>query len=239
MNELTVTKLVKAEQINFGTLTCDVYTDSKGNFFMTREQIGRALEYPNPRQAISNLHNRHKERLDTLSVVLKLRTTDKKTYETIVYSAKGVYEICRWSHQPKANDFYDFVYDILEGLRLGYLKLTVEKSTQQWIETRYQGKLTRRTETDTIQKLTEYAKEQGSEHADKLYMVYSKLANKIAGIQSRDTASINQLNNLSLIENIIFHVIEVGIKTSKDYKEIYSDCKQRLENFKEIAYLAS
>ena len=117
-------------------------------------------------------------------------------------------------------------------------QLLLEKSTQQWIETRYQGKLTRRTETDTIQKLTEYAKEQGSVHADKLYMVYSKLANKIAGIQSRDAASINQLN-LSLIENIIFHVIEAGIKASKGYKEIYSDCKQRLENFKEIAYLAS
>lgn len=162
-----------------------------------------------------------------------------RDYKTLVYSAKGIYELCRWSKQPKANDFYDFVYDILEGLRLGYLKLTVEKQTPQWIETRYQGKLTRKSETDMIQQLVEYAQKQGSAHAEKLYMVYSKLANKIAGIQSRDEASINQLNNLSLIENIIFHVIEAGIKTSKGYKEIYSDCKQRLENFKEIAYLAS
>lgn len=118
-------------------------------------------------------------------------------------------------------------------------KIITEKSTQQWIETRYQGKLTRKSETDMIQQLVEYAQKQGSAHAEKLYIVYSKLANKIAGIQSRDEASINQLNNLSLIENIIFHVIEAGIKTSKGYKEIYSDCKQRLENFKEIAYLAS
>lgn len=47
-----------------------------------------------------------------------------------------------------------------------------EKATQTWIETRKAGKLTRKAETDTIQKLVEYAKSQGSEHADKLYMTY-------------------------------------------------------------------
>lgn len=41
-----------------------------------------------------------------------------------------------------------------------------EKSTQVWIETRRSEKLTRKDETDTIQKLVEYAKEQGSQHAD-------------------------------------------------------------------------
>ena len=45
-----------------------------------------------------------------------------------------------------------------------------EKSTQMWIETRKAGKLTRKAETDTIQKLVEYAKGQGSSHAEMLYM---------------------------------------------------------------------
>ena len=112
-----------------------------------------------------------------------------------------------------------------------------EKSTQAWIETRKAGKLTRKAETDTIKKLVEYAKEQGSEHADKLYMTYSKLANKMAGVQKRDEASVMQLNNLSLMENIILHVIDTGILTGKHYKEIYQDCKKRLETVKDLAYL--
>lgn len=112
-----------------------------------------------------------------------------------------------------------------------------EKSTQTWIETRKAGKLTRKAETDTIKKLVEYAKEQGSEHADKLYMTYSKLANKMAGIQKRDEATVMQLNNLSLMENIILHVIDTGILTGKHYKEIYQDCKKRLEIVKDLAYL--
>lgn len=48
-------------------------------------------------------------------------------------------------------------------------QLLLEKSTQQWLDTRYQGKLTRKAETDTIKRLVEYAKGQGSEHTDKLY----------------------------------------------------------------------
>lgn len=112
-----------------------------------------------------------------------------------------------------------------------------EKSTQAWIETRKAGKLTRKAETDTIRKLVEYAKEQGSQHADKLYMTYSKLANKMAGISKRDEATVSQLNNLSLMENVILHVIDSGILSGKHYKEIYQDCKKRLMTLKDLAYL--
>jgi len=116
-------------------------------------------------------------------------------------------------------------------------KLLLERQSAQWLETRYQGKLTRKAETDTIQKLVDYAKEQGSGHPDKLYITYSKLAKRFAGIDSRDSATISQLNNLSLIENIILHCIESGIIADKFYKEIYKDCKTRLILFQDIAYL--
>lgn len=46
-------------------------------------------------------------------------------------------------------------------------KFIREKQTQTWIETRKAGKLTRKAETDTIKNLVEYAKGQGSQHADK------------------------------------------------------------------------
>lgn len=112
-----------------------------------------------------------------------------------------------------------------------------EKSTQTWIETRAAGKLTRKAETATIQKLVEYAKSQGSTHAEMLYMTYSKLANKMAGIEKRDEATVMQLNNLSLIEHIILNVIDAGILQEKSYKTIYQDCKNRLELVKDLAYL--
>jgi phage regulator Rha-like protein len=116
-------------------------------------------------------------------------------------------------------------------------RFILERQSNEWIATRYHGKLTRKAETDTIQKLVEYAKGQGSEHADMLYVTYSKLANGMTGIKKRDDATISQLNNLELVENIILHVIEAGIMRDKHYKEIYKDCKSRLESFKDIAYI--
>lgn len=231
-------ELEKVKNSQFGAVICDYYGNGKGEFFMTRKQIGEALEYDNPKDAIKDIHRRHKERLDKFSVERKLTSTDGKRYLTNLYSAKGVYEICRWSRQPKADEFYDHVYDILEGLRLGYLKLTAERGTQSWATARAQGKITRNEETSILKTLVEYAKGQDYSHEDRLlYMNYSKPADKICGISKRDNATAEQLTNLTVVENIILHCVQDGIEQDKYYKEIYQDCKKRLEMFSDIAYL--
>lgn len=116
-------------------------------------------------------------------------------------------------------------------------RLLLERQTQTWQETRYQGKLTRKAETDVIKQLVEYAKDQGSQNADKLYLTYTKLANKMAGVASRDSANVMQLNHLNVIENIILHCIQLGILEDKHYKQIYQDCKRRLIDYQQIAFL--
>lgn len=112
-----------------------------------------------------------------------------------------------------------------------------EKSTQMWISARESGKLTRKSETDVIKELIEYAKSQGSSHSDKLYIVYSNLANKMAGVQSRDEATVQQLGRLDMAEQIILRMIREGMAVGLGYKEIYQNCKERLELVKELAYL--
>lgn len=69
------------------------------------------------------------------------------------------------------------------------------------------------------------------------FMTYTRLANKMAGINKRDEATVMQLNNLSLMENIILHEVDLGIMQGKHYQEIYRDCKKRLEAVKDLAYL--
>lgn len=116
-------------------------------------------------------------------------------------------------------------------------KFIAEKQTQAWIETRQQGKITRRTETDVIQELVGYAKAQGSEHADMLYMTYSKLANAMCGVKGRDNATTYQLNNLSIFENLILQMIRSGIQAGMHYKDIYKLCKERCVQAKQIAMI--
>lgn len=116
-------------------------------------------------------------------------------------------------------------------------KILLEKQTSAWLATRQQGKLARKAETDVLKQLVEYAKGQGSKNSEMLYMAYSKLANKLAGIKDRETATVMQLNNLSLAEHVILTEIKNGIIAEAHYKDIYKSCKARLEALSDIAYL--
>ncbi len=113
------------------------------------------------------------------------------------------------------------------------------KQSFYWQQTRLAAKENRLLETDSIKEFVAYAKSQGSQHADRYYCSFTKMANKATGITSgRDGASIQQLNSLALIEHIITEVIQGSIRQEKPYKEIYLDCKDRIQRFVEIAYLA-
>ena len=105
--------LVTTEKFN-NSINCDFYKDNNNELLLTRKQIGSALEYSNPDNAICTIHKRHKDRLDKFSVCDILSSTDGKTYETILYTRKGIMEICRYSNKPKANEFMDWVWDIAE-----------------------------------------------------------------------------------------------------------------------------
>ena len=104
-------KLVTTE--NFGDLQCNFYRNMNDDILLTREQIGSALEYSNPSKAIQKIHLKHKERLDSLSIRVKCSTTtnlgvvENLMTETVYYTERGVMELCRWSRQPKANQFMD------------------------------------------------------------------------------------------------------------------------------------
>ena len=207
----------------------DVFTDSK----VIADGTG------NQNQSIIALIRKQRKRLERFGALrfIDLKSTNPQGGRPI--------KICYLNEQQATLlitflDNTDIVADFkTELVRQFYemRKIIFEKQTSTWIETRQQGKLTRKSETDVIQKLIEYAKNQGSEHAEMLYLTYSKLANKMAGIKSREEATVTQLNNLSLMENIILNCIQNGILMDKHYKVIYTDCKRRLEAFKDIAYL--
>ncbi len=112
-----------------------------------------------------------------------------------------------------------------------------EKCSVEWQETRSNGKSTRKVETYIIKEFVEYAKLNGSYHPEMYYKHYSDLANRAVGITDRENATIQQLNQLSMIENIIFHQIRLGMEQQQNYKEIYQNCRVQIETFKNIAYL--
>ena len=110
-----------------------------------------------------------------------------------------------------------------------------EKATPEWQESRRTGITARKTETDAIKRLCEYATVQGSTHSKQLYTNYTKLANKAAGITDRTTATSLQISILTAAEVIIAQTISLGIEQNKPYKEIYQDCKAKLNVFQGVS----
>lgn len=112
----------------------------------------------------------------------------------------------------------------------------IDKAKSEWLLTRQQGKLVRREETDAIQELIKYAKRQGSEHSEKLYMTYSKLVNSLVGIKanSRDKVDFGILMIIRQLEDMFTRVITSSMENEIHYKEIYQICKKQGTQFIEI-----
>lgn len=112
----------------------------------------------------------------------------------------------------------------------------LDKAKSEWLLTRQQGKLVRREETDAIQVLIEYAKKQGSQHSDKLYMTYSKLVNSLVGIKanSRDRVDFGILMIIRQLEDMFTRIITSSMENEVHYKEIYQICKKQGTHFIEI-----
>ena len=126
--------LTLVTQKPFGSLTCNFYKDDaiENEFYMTRRQIGEALGYVKADDAIQQIHDRNKDRLDPLSTTLTLGGVEGNRWvnrNTRVYTLRGVMEICRFSRQHNADKFMDFVWDVMESLYHGRSVLATPDQT--------------------------------------------------------------------------------------------------------------
>ena len=136
-------ELVKQGEF-LGTI-CDFYKDGQDNIYMTREQIGNALEYKSE-SGVIRIHERNKESLDSLSVAISrfsqattncgnLSNPDSKPLSrlhpsTLLYNEDGIYEITFLSKQPKANEFRAWVRERIKEIRkYGFTTQTNEDGT--------------------------------------------------------------------------------------------------------------
>ena len=101
------------------------------------------------------------------------------------------------------------------------------RQNNEWLLTRKQGKITRRKETDAIAVLIPYAKSQGSNNADRLYIVYSRLVNRLTGVEdgTRETVDVETLLHIKKLEDLFSKVIFESMEKQLFYKDIYGKCK--------------
>ena len=229
-------KLVKHGEF-LGTV-CDFYVDEENNIYMSRTQIGYALQYKDPANAILRIHQRHYERFANMFVDVKgcqfvtPSPNKDKNAHTYMYVEKGIYEICRHSKQKMADTFYDWVYETIQSIKRNGYYIASEKDSK-WLGVRNESKQARRYETDQIKLFVEYAKEQGSKNADRYYVLFTNLINSKMDIQSgkRDELSQETLMELKSLETLIKMRIRKLMEKETPYKEIYQDVKMLVEEF--------
>ena len=113
-------EVLMTKSFNGVQLDCYRADNAADDFWATREQIGRLLDYAEPNDAIRKIHERNNERLNKFSTSVRLTGVEGKrmvTREVIAYNFKGLLEICRYSNQPKANAVMDFLWDIADEIR--------------------------------------------------------------------------------------------------------------------------
>lgn len=229
-------KLRLVKQGDFLGIKCDFYVDEEFNIYMSRTQVGYALQYSKPQHAILMLHQRHKERFDKFSIEVKGSQFETpyfnkdKNASVFMYSERGIFEVCRRSNQPVADDFHDWVYETIGEIIKNGFYVASEKDAK-WLGIRQQTKEVRRMETDAIKKFVEYAKTQGSTHADRYYTNFTQLVQKQLGIESggRDVADQKTLLRLKSFETLIDMHLETLMSNQLPYKEIYQGVKNFIE----------
>lgn len=231
-------RLELVKQGEFLGTVCDFYVDEENNIYMSRTQIGYALQYNDPANAIKNIHNKNHDRFDKFSVILTgaqfeppLRN-NSKAQKVYMYNEFGVYAMCARSRQKVADDFNDWVAGIISNIRKNGYYIVSEKDSK-WLGIREDSKKARKYETDQIKLFVKYAKEQGSRNADKYYMIFTKLINNKLGLQGgqRDNVSQETLLELKSMETLMKMRIRKLMEKDMPYKEIYQDVKMLVAEF--------
>ena len=205
-------------------------------------------------EARNNKHTdlRHGDLLEIIKDEFEVEINQRKISSVDYVDAKGEkrpmfvlnYNQCRQIFARESKFVRKWLFEYISKLEKEneYLRIALlNKQNSEWLETRKQGKLTRRNETDVIASLILMSKKQGSKNAEKLYIVYSSLVNKLVGIKSnqRNIVSVKVLEHIRLLEDLISTVIANGIENDKYYKNIYEECKKKASELISLLTLES
>ena len=186
----------------------------------------------------SFLDYRHRTILESIDKYLsELTTLGRVPFETGTLETRGGNQTQRYA-MLNEDQCYFLLTLMRNNPKVVNAKLALVKAFRdarnalaQHQATRLDGKQVRRMETDNIKLMVDYATANGSQNADNYYSIITRLTNKLAGIEkgTRDELSVEQLQRISMLENMVSLAVRDGINANLHYKEIYKLVKVRTE----------
>lgn len=136
----------------------------------------------------------------------------------------------RKSNQPVADEYFEWVFEVIQSIKQNGYYIASEKD-EKWLGIRQETKEVRKAETDQIKLFVEYARKQGSQHADRYYVLLTNLISRRLGIESggRDKTDQRTLMHLKSLETVVELHLATLMKERLPYKEVYQGVKRFIE----------
>ncbi len=178
------------------------------------------------------LHFKHRDYIDSRGKIQKMYEMTWKGFSMLVMGFTG----------NKAYEWKKRFLDAFEAMGDEIFRHRQQQTNQQWIETRKNGKIDRRLETDVIYDFIAYAKNQGGTPAgcERYYENISTMENKALFILEqkyknlRDVLGTIELLTIQQADRIVSKALKDGMNDNLHYKAIYILAKSRVELFAEI-----
>lgn len=214
-----------------------IWNQKRTEIWFSAEDVGEELGMTNIRMVLSNIDRSEKKKFknEDISGVSKVysRNFDSllNNYGETFISEEAVYNISFRSNKPEAKLFTKWVTKVLRQIRINGFYVLDEKG-EGWLKTREETKNVRRMETDTIKRFVEYAKENGSTHADMYYQNLTKLVQNHLGIEAgtRDDLDQNTLLRLKSLETVVDMHLNTLMNTDMPYKDMYAGVKELIQS---------
>lgn len=164
---------------------------------------------------ISELESEH-----DLSTVKRLINSDKKAGTFVCMELVYAYAM---AISPK------FELKVIRGFHAAAVKehrLAKLHGNAEWHQNREQGKTQRRELTDVIQQFSQYAAASGSKSADRYYQTITRMIQLSCGVESRETATPDQLAVLAVAEIVAERAIRKDLNRATEYHQIYRNAKR-------------
>lgn len=132
--------------------------------------------------------------------------------------------------------YNEFKLDFIKEFRR-LQKIIEERNSKEWLQTRLNGKLVRKNETDMIALLIKYVIEKHScSNTRFFYSNYTKLINRPLNLGNgqREYLDFFTLVKIGQAENIIQNEIKSGMENNLHYSVIYNNCKEKIKQFFEL-----
>lgn len=205
-----------------------IWNVEKTEIWFSASDVGDELGIINIRDTLRNIDRTERKKF-TNEIISGVGNSYSRNFQTSLnnygetfVSEEAVYNMSFRSNKPEAKLFTKWVTKVLKHLRVNGC-VVADNDASQWLSIRQETNQVRRMETDTIKKFVEYAKGQGSTHADTYYMNFTKLVQSQLGIApgERDVQDQKVLMRLKSLETIVDMHIETLMKEKAPYKEIY------------------